>query len=37
MEACHDIHVQGQESQIVSFSGLIIVEQMSKDSNESVT
>jgi len=37
MEACHDIHVQGQESQIVSFSGLTIVEQMSTDKDESVT
>jgi hypothetical protein len=37
MEACPDIHVQGQESQIVSSSGLLIVEQMTKDSDESVT
>jgi hypothetical protein len=37
MEACHDIHVQGQESQIVSFSSLIIGEQMNQDSDESVT
>jgi hypothetical protein len=28
---------RARKSQIVSFSGLIVVEQMSKDSDESVT